>query len=400
MHCSRRRLLRRGLEFHVCTINKSAPVRKTSGNLSYAPRINPRVSVKTAYSTEFRTTIGSLCGLSFFRDLHILPRCCPIVRTKMHYTTRSHYLLTRDATCDGKCSWCGLHRKRQEITLKNDHSPPVATKTLGNVILFVNEGKSEIVHVYHSDIHNQKDGEDQKKRKILWSMLCNSSDNVTRCVMSNPVFAIWCFWKICICSSKVPLTERLRLYDATCVSLTMHNCSSCAANYVINFILNRILIFCHTSWTIYVVCYRNLTYVIFCRALSMLNVIGTFSMLYIIGTLLYICYRDLIYLIYYWDHTIYMLQGSYTCYVLWRPYYIYMLQEPYLCYILQGPYSTMGQFLSLPCFFCRWSRCVALVPPFLFMFPIIWPVGWACWIHLLHLCRVVSPSATSVLIWR
>ena len=37
VHCSRRRLLRRGLEFHPCTINKSAPYEKKSGNLSYAP---------------------------------------------------------------------------------------------------------------------------------------------------------------------------------------------------------------------------------------------------------------------------------------------------------------------------------------------------------------------------
>ena len=38
VHCSGRRLLRSGLEFHVCTINKSAHTKK-SGNLSFAPRI-------------------------------------------------------------------------------------------------------------------------------------------------------------------------------------------------------------------------------------------------------------------------------------------------------------------------------------------------------------------------
>ena len=38
MHCSQRRLLRRGIEFHVCTINKSA-IRKKSGNLYNDPRI-------------------------------------------------------------------------------------------------------------------------------------------------------------------------------------------------------------------------------------------------------------------------------------------------------------------------------------------------------------------------
>ena len=36
-HCHRKNLLRRGLEFHVCTINKSAHTKK-SGNLSYEPR--------------------------------------------------------------------------------------------------------------------------------------------------------------------------------------------------------------------------------------------------------------------------------------------------------------------------------------------------------------------------
>ena len=39
VHCSRSRLLRRGLEFHVCTINKSAHWKKKSGNLFNDPRI-------------------------------------------------------------------------------------------------------------------------------------------------------------------------------------------------------------------------------------------------------------------------------------------------------------------------------------------------------------------------
>ena len=37
VHCSQRRLLQRGLEFHVCTINKSAHTKK-SGNLFKDPR--------------------------------------------------------------------------------------------------------------------------------------------------------------------------------------------------------------------------------------------------------------------------------------------------------------------------------------------------------------------------
>ena len=49
VHCSLRRLLQRELEFHVCTINKSAHTKK-SGNLSYAPhvyiKVYPTSSVK------------------------------------------------------------------------------------------------------------------------------------------------------------------------------------------------------------------------------------------------------------------------------------------------------------------------------------------------------------------
>ena len=39
VHCSRRRLLRRGLEFQVCAINKSAHTKK-SGNLFNDPRMS------------------------------------------------------------------------------------------------------------------------------------------------------------------------------------------------------------------------------------------------------------------------------------------------------------------------------------------------------------------------
>ena len=38
LHCSQKRLLRSGLEFHVCTINKSAHTKKKSGNLFNSPR--------------------------------------------------------------------------------------------------------------------------------------------------------------------------------------------------------------------------------------------------------------------------------------------------------------------------------------------------------------------------
>ena len=66
VHGSRRRLLRRGLEFHVCTINKSA-VRQKSGNLFNDPRttrchndVNPTVHIHMQ-TTQYKYNTGGLC---------------------------------------------------------------------------------------------------------------------------------------------------------------------------------------------------------------------------------------------------------------------------------------------------------------------------------------------------
>ena len=55
VHCSRRRLLRRGLEFHVCTINKSAYTKK-SGKLFNGLRIYLSADAKGLHGQS--TTIG------------------------------------------------------------------------------------------------------------------------------------------------------------------------------------------------------------------------------------------------------------------------------------------------------------------------------------------------------
>ena len=83
--CSRRRLLRRGLEFHVCTINKSAHTKKKSGNLSYAPHIYHHHSVVPL--ARISLTLSRYFSLSFIasgRSLGLHPvssrSCCMYVR--------------------------------------------------------------------------------------------------------------------------------------------------------------------------------------------------------------------------------------------------------------------------------------------------------------------------------
>ena len=56
VHCSRRRLLQRGLEFHVCTINKSA---HTSGNLLKAPLIYIHIYIYIYISASLHEQVVS-----------------------------------------------------------------------------------------------------------------------------------------------------------------------------------------------------------------------------------------------------------------------------------------------------------------------------------------------------
>ena len=58
VHCSWRRLLRRGLEFHVCTINKSAHTKK-SGNLFNDPRIYIYIYMRHRQSWKINKIIWS-----------------------------------------------------------------------------------------------------------------------------------------------------------------------------------------------------------------------------------------------------------------------------------------------------------------------------------------------------
>ena len=66
VHCSRRRLRRRGLEFHVCTINKSAHTNKKPGNLSDAPRtLFSWAHILLKWTDSFSFCFGHFFGFAY-----------------------------------------------------------------------------------------------------------------------------------------------------------------------------------------------------------------------------------------------------------------------------------------------------------------------------------------------
>ncbi|XP_078682194.1 uncharacterized protein LOC144916745 [Branchiostoma floridae x Branchiostoma belcheri] len=103
---------------------------------------------------------------------------------------------------------------------------PVAARNLKDSNLFVNEGKTEFTHVYLAD-KPRRGEEEWRKSKILGSLLCSSADIEARCIMGNIAFRSFC--KIWIRRSRIPLTRKLQLYNACCVSIMLYNCNRWAA---------------------------------------------------------------------------------------------------------------------------------------------------------------------------
>ena len=102
---------------------------------------------------------------------------------------------------------------------------------LQDLNLFMNKSKTEFTHVFLADTQ-EDDKEDVElrgkekwiKSKILGSLLlCSSSDITARCIMGN--IAFHSYWKLWIRDSKISLTTKIRLYDATWVSLKLYNCN-------------------------------------------------------------------------------------------------------------------------------------------------------------------------------
>ena len=106
-----------------------------------------------------------------------------------------------------------------------------AAEQFKNENLFMNEAKTEFTHVHLSDTQEVDEdgvalcGNDKWRRsKILGSLLCSLSDITAHCITGNISFQS--YWKLWIRGSKIPLTTKIRLYDATCVSQMLYNCNS------------------------------------------------------------------------------------------------------------------------------------------------------------------------------
>ena len=92
VHCSRRRLLGRGEEFHVCTINKTAHTKKRSGNLFNDPR---NLSTRQAGYNCISESHSSLTYLTAGRT--VLSYDCQLGPQHINCT----------------CPWCSRYRRRK-----------------------------------------------------------------------------------------------------------------------------------------------------------------------------------------------------------------------------------------------------------------------------------------------
>jgi hypothetical protein len=112
-----------------------------------------------------------------------------------------------------------------------DELLPIAARKLKKENLFMNEAKTEFTHVYLPQANEKTDDgkaipgtEEWRKSNILGSQMFSSTDIMNRCIRGNLAFQS--FWKMWIQGSRIPLIKKLRLYDATCVSMMLYNCNS------------------------------------------------------------------------------------------------------------------------------------------------------------------------------
>ena len=111
---------------------------------------------------------------------------------------------------------------------------PIVKDVLSKWCLYMNDDKTEEVHVYLSkrdDVDSSGkslvDNEDWRSSKLLGSLLCSVKDITHRIILGNIAFNN--FRNIWMKGKKISLARRLRVYDAQVVSILLYNSGSWAA---------------------------------------------------------------------------------------------------------------------------------------------------------------------------
>ncbi len=190
-----------------------------------------KVRVKMAHSAEFETTIGSPQGdgLSPVLFTCYLAAALSSVRESSTRPNPPISSLGMPLEMEYADDVDFIDEEKQPL----EDLLPTAAEQLKDVNLFMNKAKTEFTHVLLADTQEVDEDdvplrgkEKWRKSRILGSLLCSSTDITARCIMGN--IAFHSYWKLWIRGSKIPLTTKIRLYDATCVSLMLYNCNSWA----------------------------------------------------------------------------------------------------------------------------------------------------------------------------
>ena len=189
-----------------------------------------KVRVKTAHSAEFETTIGSPQGDGLSPVLFTCYLAAALSSVRESFTRPNPQISPLGMPLEMEYA--------DDVDFIDEEKQPLvdlsstAEVELQDVNLIMNKSKTEFTHVFLANTQ-EDDKEDAelrgkekwRKSKILGSLLYSSSDITAQCIIGTIAFHSWKLW---IRGSKIPLTAKIRLYDATCVSLMLYNCNSWA----------------------------------------------------------------------------------------------------------------------------------------------------------------------------
>ena len=102
-----------------------------------------------------------------------------------------------------------------------------ACTELANWNLFVNEAKTDNVHIFLANTSETDDAGNMLRGNEKWwssktlrSLLCSTKDEQTRCILGNVTFRS--FWKTWMRRPKIPLEKRMLVYSAMVVPVMLY----------------------------------------------------------------------------------------------------------------------------------------------------------------------------------
>ena len=206
-----------------------------------------KININGTISVEFVSTVGAFQGDALSGNLFTITLAAALhhLRAILSRVASTPYAV-RTAIPNPPISNCLMPLESEyadDIDFINEQLEPlenilpIATEVFDEWNLYINQDKTDFVHVYLAAPKPNKKKvvpgtiyrghEEWRKSITLGSMLCSVDDMKNRCILGDLAFKK--FEKIWLKKSQICLDRKLKIYEAQVVSVILYNCNSWSA---------------------------------------------------------------------------------------------------------------------------------------------------------------------------